>query len=76
MKGQSGLSKPSWANSDRQIGPTRGPKEAREGPNGASEEGKDNPEAEGLKKEGTKSSKIGSIQTRALNVYGKHILKE
>ena len=45
-------------------------------PNGASEEGKDDPEAEGLKKEGAKSSKIGTIQKRALNVYGKHIFKE
>ena len=45
-------------------------------PNGASEKGKDDPEAEGLKKEGAKSSKIGVIQKRALNVYGKHILKE
>ena len=45
-------------------------------PNGASEKGKDDPEAEGLKKEGAKSSKMGTIQNRALNVYGKHILKE
>ena len=57
-----------------------GPKEAQRRletvPNGASEKGKDDPEAEGLKKEGAKSSKIGVIQKRALNVYGKHILKE
>ena len=33
-------------------------------PNGASEEGKDDPEAEGLKKEGAESSKIGTIQKR------------
>ena len=56
------------------------PKEAQRRPemvpNGASEEGKDDPEAEGLKKEGAESSKIGTIQKRALNVYGKHILKE
>ena len=45
-------------------------------PNGASEKGKDDPEAEGLKKEGAKSSKMGTIQNRALNVYGKHIFKE
>ena len=57
-----------------------GPKEAQRGPetvpNGASENGEDDPEAEGLKKEGAKSSKIGTIQKRGLNVYGKHILKE
>ena len=58
------------------AGPKRGPKEAREGPNGASEKGKDDPEAEGLKKEGAKSSKMGTIQNRALNVYGEHIFKE
>ena len=56
------------------------PKEAQKWPeavpNGASEKGKDDPEAEGLKKEGAKSSKMGTIQNRALNVYGKHILKE
>ena len=45
-------------------------------PNGASEEGKDDPEAEGLKKEGAKSSKIGVIKKKTLNVYGRHILKE
>ena len=45
----------------RAPGPTQ--KEAQMAPervpNGASEEGKDDPEAEGLKKEGTKSSKNG-----------------
>ena len=45
-------------------------------PNGASEEGKDDPEAEGLKKEGAKSSKMGTIQNMALNVYGEYIFKE
>ena len=45
-------------------------------PNGASEEGKDDPEAEGLKKEGAKSSKIGTIQKWALNEYGKQIFKD
>ena len=33
-------------------------------PNGASKKGKDDPEAEGLKKEGAKSSKIGTIQKK------------
>ena len=45
-------------------------------PNGASEKGKDDPEAEGLKKEGAKSSKMGTIQNMALNVYGEYIFKE
>ena len=45
-------------------------------PNGASKNGKGDPEAERLKKEGAKSSKMGTIQKRALNVYGKHIFKE
>ena len=45
-------------------------------PNGASAEGKDDPEAEGLKKDGAKSSKIGNIQKWALHEYGKHILEE
>ena len=45
-------------------------------PNGPSEKGKDDPEAEGVKKEGPKSSKMGTIQKRALNVYGEHIFKE
>ena len=45
-------------------------------PNGASEKGKDDPEAEGLKKEGAKSSKMGTIQNIALNVYGEYIFKE
>ena len=56
-----------------------GPKEAQRGPetvpNGASEKGKDDPEAEGLKKEGAKSSKISVIKKKALGVYGKHNLK-
>ena len=56
------------------------PKEAQRGPervpNGASEKGKDDPEAEGLKKEGAKSSKIGIIKKRPLNVYGRYFLKE
>ena len=58
------------------AGPKRGPNAPERVPNGASEKGKDDPEAEGLKKEGAKSSKMGTIQKRALNVYGKHILKE
>ena len=45
-------------------------------PNGASEEGKDDPEAEGLKREGAKSSNMGNIQKWALNEYGKQIFKE
>ena len=45
-------------------------------PNGASEKGKDDPEAEGLKREGAKSSKIGTIQKWALNEYKKQIFKE
>ena len=45
-------------------------------PNGPSEKGKDDPEAEGLKKEGAKSSKMGTIQNMALNVYGEYIFKE
>ena len=57
-------------------GPTGANKWAETVPNGASEKGKDDPETEGLKKEGAKSSKMGTIQKRALNVYGKHILKE
>ena len=57
-------------------GPKRGPKGPERVPNGASEKGKDDPEAEGLKKEGAKSSKMSTIQKRALNGYGKHILKE
>ena len=47
-----------------------GSKEAQRGPervpNGASEKGKDDPEAEGLKKEGAKSSKVGTIQKLSL----------
>ena len=61
-------------------GTRSGPKEAQRAPervpNGASGKGKDDPEAEGLKKESAISSKIGVIQKRTLNVYGKHILKE
>ena len=57
-----------------------GPKEAQmppeRAPNGALEEGKDDPEAEGLKREGAKSSKMGNIQKWALNEYGKQIFKE
>ena len=64
-----GFRAPEQAEKEAQRAPERVPK-------GASEEGKDDPEAEGLKKEGAKSSKIGTIQKRALNVYGKHIFKE
>ena len=45
-------------------------------PNGPSEKAKDDPAAEGLKKEGSKSSKMGTIQNMALNVYGEHSFKE
>ena len=64
-----GFRAPEQAQKEAQRRPGRGP-------NGASGKGKDDPEAEGLKKEGAKSSKMGTIQKRALNVYGKHILKE
>ena len=64
-----GFRAPEQAQKEAQMPPERVPK-------GASEEGKDDPEAEGLKKEGSKSSKIGTIQKRSLSVYGKHILKE
>ena len=66
---RAGFRAPEQAQKEAQMPPERVP-------NGASEEGKDDPEAEGLKKEGAKSSKIGTIQKRALNVYGKHIFKE
>ena len=77
MKGQNGLSKPSEPVSGH---PSR-PKKTLNWPprgsqKGASEEGKDGPEAEGLKTEGAKSSKIGTIQKWALNEYGKQIFKE
>ena len=59
--------------------PEQAQKEARRRPgrvpNGASEKGKDDPKAEGLKKEGAKSSKMGTIQNMALNVYGEYIFK-
>ena len=55
----------------------RGPKnDPRRSPTGPQKKGKDDPEAEGLKKEGAKSSKMGTITKRTLNVYGKYILKE
>ena len=54
-------------------GALRGPEG---GPNRASEKGKEDQEAEGLKREGAKSSKICIIKKTPLNVYGKHILKE
>ena len=73
---KNGLSRPSGADSGHPSRPKKRRKGSPRVPNGASEEGKDDPEAEGLKKEGAKSSKIGTIQKRALNVYGKHILKE
>ena len=75
--GQNGLSRPSGADSGHPSRPKKRPKwPPRGSQNGASEKGRDDPEAEGLKREGAKSSKIGTIQKRALNVYGKHILKE
>ena len=61
---------------DARSGPKEAPRAPETVPNGASEKGKDDPEAEGLKKEGAKSSKIGTIQKKAFNVHGKHILKE
>ena len=64
-----GFRAPEQAQKEAQMAPERDP-------NGPSEKGKDDPETEGLKKEGAKSSKMGTIQNMALNVYGKHILKE
>ena len=64
-----GFRAPEQAQKEAQMAPERVP-------NGPSEGRTDDPEAEGLKKEGAKSSKMGTIQNRALNVYGKHILKE
>ena len=74
MKGQDGLSRPSGADSGHPSRPKKRPKGPPERvPNGASEEGKDDPEAEGLKREGAKSSKIGTIQKWSLNEYKKQI---
>ena len=64
-----GFRAPEQAQKEAQMAPERVP-------NGASEKGKDDPEAEGLKKEGAKSSKMGTIQNMALNVYGEYIFKE
>ena len=77
MKGQDGLSRPSRADSGHPSRPKKDAQMAPERvPNGASEEGRDDPEAEGLKREGAKSSKIGTIQKWALNEYKKQIFKE
>ena len=64
-----GFRAPEQAQKEAQMAPERVP-------NGASEEGRDDPEAEGLKREGAKSSKIGTIQKWALNEYKKQIFKE
>ena len=64
-----GFRAPEQAQKETQMAPERVP-------NGASEEGKDDPEAEGLKREGAKSSKMGNIQKWALNEYGKQIFKD
>ena len=64
-----GFRAPEQAQKEAQMPPERVP-------NGASEEGKDDPEAEGLKREGAKSLKMGNIQKWALNEYGKQIFKE
>ena len=66
---QSGFRAPDQAQKEAQRAPERVP-------NGASEEGKDDPEAARLKREGAKSSKMGNIQKWALNEYGKQIFKE
>ena len=50
---------------DARSGPKGAQKWPETVPNGASEKGKDDPEAEGLKKEGAKSSKIGVIKKKA-----------
>ena len=77
MKGQNGLSRPSKADSGHPTRPKKRPKcPPRGSQKGPSEEGKDGPEAEGLKREGAKSSKIGNIQKWALNEYKKQIFKE
>ena len=76
-RGQDGLSMPSGPDSGH---PTRPKKRLKWPPRGsqkeASEEGKDGPEAEGLKREGAKSSKMGTMQKWALNEYKKQIFKE
>ena len=64
-----GFREPEQAQKEAQMPPERVPK-------GALEKGKDDPEAEGLKREGAKSSKIGNIQKWALNEYKKQIFKE
>ena len=66
---RAGFRAPGQAQKEAQMAPERVPK-------GALEKGKDDPEAEGLKREGAKSSKIGTIQKWALNEYKKQIFKE
>ena len=66
---RAGFRAPEQAQKEAQMPPERVP-------NRALEKGKDDPEAEGLKREGAKSSKMGTIQKWALNEYRKQIFKE
>ena len=61
---------------DARSGPNGAQRGLEGGPNGASEEGKEDQEAEGLKRESAKSSKICIIKKCPLNVDGRYFLKE
>ena len=56
---------------DARSGPKGAQQELARGPNGASEKAKEDQEAEGLDKEGPKSSKIGIIKKRPLTCTGR-----
>ena len=76
-RGQNERSEPSGAVSGHPSRRKKRPKwPPRGSQKGSSEEDRDDPEAEGLKREGAKSSKMGNIQKWALNEYGKQIFKE